>query len=311
MKSRALLCFLAFWSLRSIWSEPMFKENFSSGKCLGNLQRLEILQGKVSLQQANLLKNGSFEDSDKTPVGFYLYDSRGGQLVTDIAYHGKNSVFLSQPTSLYVHPTNFAAVRKEVEWYVVSAWVKTDFPAEKPEEILTQLRVWGNNQEKKHTQVVAASIAGNHDWVRLVQPIKVKPETAFIHCDIKFILPEKQESQGRLWIDGVQIEEGKRPTEFTEKYYRQGIYTSPVITLTRPKGKITWEGETPEHTGVEVRWRAGKQEVDLKESEWTRWNPAKTVSFSASGEQYFQVQVRLVSRDRGLVSPGLVCLIVE
>lgn len=311
MKKKWLVFLLLLLFSRSVYSACIFMEDFSSPAIKGKMERLEISGGRLVLKRGNLVTNGSFEDSEKAPVGFFIYDSRCGSIDTHVAYAGKNSVRLDRHTSLYLHPVNFVATREGIDWYVVSVWVKTEFLTEFPEENMVQLRVWGKDQKKEnHTQVTAARVAGTHDWVRLVQPVLLKKETAFVSCDVQLQTGDADQTNCKVWIDGVQIEEGKSPTAFTEKYYREGFYTSPVICLKKTQGKIHYQAELLPETSVQLRWRTGKDYDGLEESDWSQWSRDESVSFSSPG-QLLQLQVRLVSEGRGLVSPALVWLKVE
>jgi len=293
---------IGFFYLYCAWAAPIFTDDLSSGACKGGLKNMEIKDGKAVLKICNLVTNGSFEASDKGIPGFWIYGGGGG-VDTAIAHDGKNSVRLDKPDSLYIRPENFAPVREGVEWYVLSVWVKADF-GPNPDGNSVQMRAWGNDTEKKtRTQVVGASIVGTHDWMRIVQPMVPAKDTAFFSSDTAL---NSMEATGcKMWIDGIQIEEGRRPTAFTEKYYREGLYASPEIALAAGTGKIIWTAESPAGTGVEARWRAANNTGAFEDVKWSEWSAANPLSFTAKGLKLLRFQVRLLSKDRGLKTPAL------
>jgi len=301
-----------FFFLHNAWATPLFVEDFSTGTGKGALENIEIKDGKAGLKICNLINNGSFEVSDKGEIpGFYLYDGTKGALDTATTHDGKNSVLIVKPTGLYLHPTNSAAVREGVGKYLVSVWVKTGF-GPTPDENAVQMRAVGFDAEKKtRTQVIGAYLAGTHDWTRLVQPVVPDKNTAFIGFDIKPRIKNPEETGCRLWIDGVQIEEGKRPSAFTEKYYREGLYTSLEIPLAAGSGQIALKTVIPTGTGVEARWRAAKDTAGLETATWSEWNAANPIAFTAKNMKILQLQVRLLSMDRGLETPLISSIVVE
>jgi len=311
MSKRMLMLFAGIFLLRSVYGAPVFTDSFSAGAGKGELKNMAIKDGKAVLKVCNLVTNGSFEASDKGMPGFYLYDGTRGALDTTVAHDGKYSVRIDKETSLYNHEINLIPVREGVESYVVSMWVKTGF-GPKPDENSVRMRVWGHNKEKKtYTQVIGAYITGTHDWTRLVQPIIPAKETVFITCDTGFLPKDLTETGCKVWLDGLQIEEGKRPTDFTEKYYREGSYTSPEINPASGAGKIAWIAESPAGTGVEARWRAANNTEGFEDAKWSEWSAVNPLSFTAKGMKLLQFQVRLLAKDRGLETPLLGSVSVE
>jgi hypothetical protein len=302
---------LYFFSLATIFcafqchaqTSILFKEEFSTTPHRGELKHIEQKENGLSLKIGNFVNNASFEESHKAPLGFFIYDTTKGALDPTVAHSGKHSVRLDGDTSIYLHPNYFVQVKEGVSWYVASVWVKPQYNIEHPEDNSVQMRVWGKDKEKKNVLVHAASMAGSHDWVRLVQPIEVKKDVLFISSDT--MLRQKNSTDGEksaVWIDSVQIEEGKRPTEFTEKYYREGIYTSPEISVSKG-GIITWKAEMPSETSIEVRWKNGANTEALEDSKWIAWSSISPISFSAEKGSLLQIQVRLLSKGRGLETP--------
>lgn len=293
-----------------LWSASIFEENFSSGSLKGTLERAVVTDGKLMLETGNLIANGSFEGNGKMPTaGYYLYDTTKGAVDTQTAFDGKNSVRLDGPTSLYLHPENFVEVSPEIAEYMVSAWVKTEF---RDSSSSIQLRVWGHNSGKTgKTQVVAANIQQSTDWTRLIQNIRIEKDTSFISFDIGYRSGKDAQSSSKVWIDAVQIEPGnRRPGDFTEKYSRHGIYTSPVITYDSGTLRIIFEGQVPDECRLETRFRNTREETNIEDSAWSEWREsAAPASIPQSG--VLQFQLRMSTGGRGSQTPALLSIRTE
>ena len=153
----------------------------------------------------NLLPNPSFElvDDMGMPVGWHFHDAGAGAKMTvdsTIAHTGKRSVKLTNPHALQpnVYGTFWCRVKvRPGHWYTLSLYARSRNPG----------RAWfGCGPRWERRKYITAT---GDKWQRFTLTFKTYPDERYLEPRINV----DSETDG-LWIDSVQLEEGKQATKF-------------------------------------------------------------------------------------------------
>jgi len=177
----------------------------------------------------NLIRNSSFEidkNKDGIPDGFSVIVG-DGRIDTEIFHSGKKSwrfTHKKRGGSLIIGGTS-PSIKGDV-FYTVSAYVKTkDLKGRCYLSILEYSKgIPTRDEQSKIVSYSSKFVRGTTDWQRISITFKTNPKTDFfqVRCN-------SYADKGTVWWDDIQVEEGDKATEYTDKFISSYYRTSKHI----------------------------------------------------------------------------------
>ena len=181
----------------------------------------------IQLPGRNLVNNGGFERGTE---GWEWFGGRKhGELVTDTQHGGQSCLKVSGLNEDYRYLNQTPVYLTPGETYTLSAWMKCE----------------GFTRAGAGSQVINLT---NYGWTKGENIGPLKPDEDWTHYSVTFQAPPTSEVAGRLsytlvifwpiksegtvWIDDVQLEQGSQGTEYTDSYVGWGIRATETLSRT-------------------------------------------------------------------------------